>query len=161
MSKVCAKHVEQPAFIYGECVGCELETLRAEAKALREEVERSNRITIAMALDISAVGEALGIPGEQQEGGTGEFIELIRELQDEVSALRARVVVVPDSILPHRERSSVDPGFNEALRQVARLNGKTVSEGLLRRIAAGDRGLWAAIGELRAVLGEGKEDGDA
>ncbi|WP_425327639.1 LysM peptidoglycan-binding domain-containing protein [Pseudomonas nitroreducens] len=38
MSKVCAKHVEQPAFIYGACVGCELEALRAEAQALREEV---------------------------------------------------------------------------------------------------------------------------
>ncbi|OFC12662.1 hypothetical protein AN467_31200 [Pseudomonas aeruginosa] len=45
--------------------------LAAEAQALREEVERCNRITVAMALDISAVGEALGIPGEEQEGGTG------------------------------------------------------------------------------------------
>ncbi|MCZ7806595.1 hypothetical protein O8J54_32195, partial [Pseudomonas aeruginosa] len=70
--------------------------LEAEAQALREEVERGNRITVAMALDISAVGEALGIPGEEQEGGTGEFIDLIRELQKEVAALRARVVVVPE-----------------------------------------------------------------
>lgn len=57
-------------------------------------------------------------------------------LREEVAALRARVVVMPDSILPHRERSIVDPGFNEALRQVARLNGKAVSEGLLRGLAA-------------------------
>jgi len=65
--------------------------LEAEAQALREEVERGNRITIAMALDIAAVGEALGIQGEEQEGGTGEFIDLIRELQEQVAALRARV----------------------------------------------------------------------
>ncbi|HFD4147457.1 TPA: hypothetical protein ACF3X4_005789 [Pseudomonas aeruginosa] len=38
MSEVCAKHVKTPAFIYGACIGCELEGLRAEAQALREEV---------------------------------------------------------------------------------------------------------------------------
>ncbi|MBG4858151.1 hypothetical protein ACJKIJ_20960 [Pseudomonas aeruginosa] len=54
--------------------------LAAEAQALREEVARGNRITLAMALDIAAVGVALGIPGEQQEGGTGEFIDAIRSL---------------------------------------------------------------------------------
>lgn len=58
-----------------------IETLEAEAQALREEVERGNRITCAMALDIAAVGEALGIPGEQQEGGTGEFIDIIDEMK--------------------------------------------------------------------------------
>ncbi|MGG6969828.1 UNVERIFIED_CONTAM: hypothetical protein P3C79_02790, partial [Pseudomonas aeruginosa] len=96
MSEVCAKHVKTPAFIYGACIGCELEGLRAEAQALREEVARGNRITLAMALDIAAVGVALGIPGEQQEGGTGEFIEAIQNLQKELEALRARVVVVPE-----------------------------------------------------------------
>ncbi|HFE9043781.1 TPA: hypothetical protein ACGATJ_006561, partial [Pseudomonas aeruginosa] len=85
------------AFRDGEFVGKGLyDALADEAQALREEVERGNRITVAMALDISAVGEALGIPGEEQEGGTGEFIDLIRELQKEVAALRARVVVVPE-----------------------------------------------------------------
>ncbi|MFK1110999.1 hypothetical protein ACIUXQ_32895 [Pseudomonas aeruginosa] len=38
MSEVCAKHVKTPAFIYGACIGCELEGLRSEAQALREEV---------------------------------------------------------------------------------------------------------------------------
>lgn len=38
MSEVCAKHVKTPAFIYGACIGCELEGLRDEAQALREEV---------------------------------------------------------------------------------------------------------------------------
>lgn len=58
-----------------------IERLEAEAQELREEVARGNRITCAMALDIAAVGEVLGIPGEQQEGGTGEFIDIIEEMK--------------------------------------------------------------------------------
>ncbi|MFG8317758.1 hypothetical protein ACEOPL_26550 [Pseudomonas aeruginosa] len=156
-----------------QCGGMEMEIeeLRAEAKALREEVERGNRITVAMALDISAVGEALGIPGEEQEGGTGEFIDLIHELQKEVEALRARVVVVPDAstvyaALDARERLFTSPeNIQVALEAQSRLNGLTVSEGLLRRLARPahrydevftvDR--HEAAEELRALLGEEKE----
>ncbi|HEJ2021036.1 TPA: hypothetical protein SLV80_001203 [Pseudomonas aeruginosa] len=112
--------------------------LAAEAQALREEVARGNRITLAMALDIAAVGVALGIPGEQQEGGTGEFIEAIQNLQKELEALRARVVVVPERKLlnagvPGLNRNS---GWNACLDELARLNGKTVSEGMLRGMTA-------------------------
>lgn len=42
--------------------------------------------------------------------------------------------------------------WNACIDELARLNGKAVSEGLLRRIAAGDKGLRATIGELRALL---------
>ncbi|HDS0929606.1 TPA: hypothetical protein QDZ23_004306 [Pseudomonas putida] len=52
------------------------------AAALREDVERGNRIQLAMALDLSAIAQALGIPPEEQEGGAAESIEIIRELQD-------------------------------------------------------------------------------
>ncbi|MFU3243170.1 hypothetical protein ACM7MS_23500 [Pseudomonas aeruginosa] len=58
--------------------------LAAETQALREEVARGNRIICAMALDLAAVGEALGIPAEQQEGGAGEIIEAIQALQEEL-----------------------------------------------------------------------------
>ncbi|HHK4242838.1 hypothetical protein IPC1031_13790 [Pseudomonas aeruginosa] len=58
--------------------------LEAETQALREEVARGNRIICAMALDLAAVGEALGIPAEQQEGGAGEIIEAIQALQEEL-----------------------------------------------------------------------------
>ncbi|HFH2965890.1 hypothetical protein [Pseudomonas aeruginosa] len=144
--------------------------LAAEAQALREEVERCNRITVAMSLDISAVGEALGIPGEEQEGGTGEFIDLIRELQKEVQSLRARVVVVPErkswqSTIPdlHRNR-----GWNACLDELARLNGKTVSEWLLRQLLDSDgidgifdaQQNYAAHQELRALLNQDKENGN-
>lgn len=92
MSEVCAKHVKTPAFIYGACIGCELEGLRADAQALREEVAK----------------------------------------------LRARVVVAPERKLlnagvPALNRNS---GWNACLDELARINGKTVSEGLLRGMAA-------------------------
>lgn len=134
--------------------------LEAAAQALREEVARGNRITLAMALDIAAVGVALGIPGEQQEGGTGEFIEAIQSLQKELEALRARVVV-PDgyALMPlepspemrlasHRykrkNKVSTGPGFWRAMAEAApRLNGLTVSASALdtlRRFATGEVG---------------------
>ncbi|WP_231280429.1 hypothetical protein [Pseudomonas aeruginosa] len=96
MSEVCAKHVKTPAFIYGACIGCELEGLRAEAQALREEV----------------------------------------------AALRARVMVTPDAstvyaALDARERLFTSPeNIQVALEAQSRINGKTVSEGLLRGMAA-------------------------
>ncbi|MFT2180814.1 hypothetical protein [Pseudomonas aeruginosa] len=149
--------------------------LAAEAQALREEVARGNRITLAMALDIAAVGVALGILGEQQEGGTGEFIEAIQNLQKELESLRARVVVVPERKLlnagvPGLNRNS---GWNACLDELARLNGLTVSEGLLRRVCAeqpatccmDDEMSWrrdrdSALIELRALLNEEKENGN-
>ncbi|WP_258879677.1 hypothetical protein [Pseudomonas aeruginosa] len=135
--------------VKGHVADADYAMLEAEAQALREEVERGNRITVAMALDISAVGEALGIPGEEQEGGTGEFIDLIRELQKEVEALRARVVVVPDAstvyaALDARERLFTSPeNIQVALEAQSRLNGKTVSADALdtlRRFATGEVG---------------------
>ncbi|WCU06512.1 hypothetical protein O0072_11765 [Pseudomonas aeruginosa] len=92
LRKQAAFHRAQAGFSYQR-----IYALEDENKALREEVERGNRITVAMALDISAVGEALGIPGEEQEGGTGEFIDLIRELQKEVAALRAKLAMAEDA----------------------------------------------------------------
>ncbi|MFK1308567.1 hypothetical protein ACIUYH_15620 [Pseudomonas aeruginosa] len=163
---------EQAVMGFEVVLASDYDALAAEAQALREEVERCNRITVAMALDISAVGEALGIPGEEQEGGTGEFIDLIRELQKEVAALRARVVVVPErKPLPGQAKHLNSPAYfamamdkaeswNACLDELARLNGKTVSEGLLRRIVtpaltssdAQDR--IGALEELRALLSE-------
>ncbi|HHH9242598.1 TPA: hypothetical protein ACP31B_001801 [Pseudomonas aeruginosa] len=74
MSEVCAKHVKTPAFIYGACIGCELEGLRAEAQALREEVAKL-RTKLAMAEDAAAKGDA----ARQQCGGMEMEIEELRE----------------------------------------------------------------------------------
>lgn len=109
-------------------------------------------------------------------------------LREEVAALRARFVV-PDGyalvpVEPTREMfiavnkeddkayaGGCDHGaqfdwlWDAALEAAPRINGKAVSEGLLRRIrAAYDNDMGAtlaeAIDELSALLGEGKEVGD-
>ncbi|HCH7700321.1 TPA: hypothetical protein SMO11_005379 [Pseudomonas aeruginosa] len=84
--------------------------------------------------------------------------------EKEVAALRARVVVVPERKLlnagvPGLNRNS---GWNACLDELARLNGKTVSEGLLRRLLDSDgidgifdaQQNYAAHQELRALLSE-------
>ncbi|HCL3179622.1 TPA: hypothetical protein N2A19_000669 [Pseudomonas aeruginosa] len=82
---------------------------------------------LAMAEDAAAKGDA----ARQQCGG----MEMeIQELRAELAALRARVVVAPQRKLlnagvPGLNRNS---GWNACLDELARLNGKTVSEGLLR-----------------------------
>ncbi len=89
-------------------------------------------------------------------------------LREEVAALRARVVVTPDAstvyaVLDARERLFTSPeNIQVALEAQSRLNGKTVSEGLLRRLLDSDgidgifdaQQNYAAHQELRALLGE-------
>ncbi|MGU2452385.1 hypothetical protein ACSESA_31290 [Pseudomonas aeruginosa] len=86
---------------------------------------------LAMAEDAAAKGDA----ARQQCGGMEMEIE---ELRAELATLRARVVVVPERKLlnagvPGLNRNS---GWNACLDELARLNGKTVSEGLLRGMGA-------------------------
>ncbi|EOW5844748.1 hypothetical protein P9775_003700 [Pseudomonas aeruginosa] len=108
----------------------------------------------------------------------------------ELSELRARVVVLPsvDNVMnivmryQWNEKTNVTGTTNWAanlgmrvVEVVKRLNGKTVSEGLLRRISdlfpadMGDDGSGRAgwfphvretVAELRALLNQGKENGD-
>ena len=77
-------------------------------------------------------------------------------------ALRARVVVVPERAHESRGDDGAE-GWNACLDELSRLNGKAVSEGLLRRIAAprpssiGEEPAWRldqgkAIEELSALL---------
>ncbi len=112
---------------------------------------------LAMAEDAAAKGDA----ARQQCGG----MEMeIQELRAELAALRARVVVVParkllNAGVPGLNRNS---GWNACLDELARLNGLTVSEGLLRRLARpADRydevftlDRHEAAEELRALLSE-------
>ncbi|GLF74767.1 hypothetical protein [Pseudomonas aeruginosa] len=92
-----------------------------------------------------------------------------KALREEVAALRARVVVVParkllNAGVPGLNRNS---GWNACLDELARLNGKTVSEGLLRLAlefimatnCQGSTPLWL-IEELRALLNQDKENGN-
>ncbi|WP_353804717.1 hypothetical protein [Pseudomonas aeruginosa] len=112
-----------------------------------------------------------------EESQFGEFVlsqdyddlaEEAQALREEVAALRARVVVTPDAstvyaALDARERLFTSPeNIQVALEAQSRLNGKTVSEGLLRRLLDSDgidgmfdaQQNYAAHQELRALLSE-------
>ncbi|HHK5212549.1 TPA: hypothetical protein ACQT2A_002423 [Pseudomonas aeruginosa] len=113
-----------------------------------------------------------GLPEFHDSGeyvATSDYDALAAEaqaLREEVAALRARVAVVPDAstvyaALDARERLFTSPeNIQVALEAQSRLNGLTVSEGLLRRIVtpaltssdAQDR--IGALEELRALLSE-------
>ncbi|MCD2844057.1 hypothetical protein [Pseudomonas aeruginosa] len=99
-------------------------------------------------------------------------------LREEVAALRARVVVVPErelftqylpGAIPQNadEVSAWKEGWNDCLDELARINGKTVSEGLLRLtlefiMATNYKGSipLGLIEELRALLNQDKENGN-
>ncbi len=96
-------------------------------------------------------------------------------LREEVAALRARVAVVPDAANDRRKSAHYCRGWNACLDELERLNGKTVSEWLLRRISdlfpadMGDDGSGRAgwfphvretVAELRALLNQDKENGN-
>lgn len=100
---------------------------QSEVEQLSQEVS-ALRTKLAMAEDAAAKGDA----ARHQCGGMEMEIE---ELRAELATLRARVVVVPERKLlnagvPGLNRNS---GWNDCLDELARLNGKTVSEGLLRK----------------------------
>lgn len=84
---------------------------------------------LTMAEDAAAKGDA----ARQQCGGMEMEIE---ELRAELAELRARVVVVPDAANDRRKSAHYCRGWNACLDELARLNGKTVSEGLLRGMGA-------------------------
>lgn len=184
---------EQAVMGYEVVLASDYDALAAEAQALREEVakltqynksvddentrlladcERTDkevaalRTKLAMAEDAAAKGDA----ARQQCGG----MEMeIKELRAELAALRARVVVLPDAStvyaeLDARERLFTSPeNIQVALEAQSRITGKTVSEGLLRRVTADpdyeevftlDRG--EALTELLDLLNQDKENGN-
>ncbi|HBO3004381.1 TPA: hypothetical protein L4R59_001035 [Pseudomonas aeruginosa] len=117
---------------------------------------------LTMAEDAAAKGDAV----RQQCGGMEMEIE---ELRAELAELRARVVVVPDAstvyaALDARERLFTSPeNIQVALEAQSRLNGLTVSEGLLRRLCEpllSHADYVVARNELRALLNENKENGN-
>ncbi|WP_319126746.1 hypothetical protein [Pseudomonas aeruginosa] len=85
-------------------------------------------------------------------------------LREEVAALRARVVVVPEPLNEGDARRecgeygvAMQRGYNACLRELARINGLTVSEGLLRRLCEpllSHADYVVARNELRALLNE-------
>ncbi len=112
---------------------------------------------LAMAEDAAAKGDA----ARQQCGGMEMEIEELRAeaqaLMEEVAALRARVAVVPDAANDRRKSAHYCRGWNACLDELARLNGMTVSEGLLRRLCEplfSHADYVVARNKLRALLSE-------
>ncbi|HHM9406011.1 TPA: hypothetical protein ACRNDO_002612 [Pseudomonas aeruginosa] len=110
-----------------------------------------------------------GLPEFHDSGeyvATSDYDALAAEaqaLREEVAALRARVAVVPDAstvyaALDARERLFTSPeNIQVALEAQSRLNGLTVSEGLLRRLCEpmlSHADYVVARNELRALLSE-------
>ncbi|MGC6913062.1 hypothetical protein ACP0I9_12045 [Pseudomonas aeruginosa] len=83
---------------------------------------------LAMAEDAAAKGDA----ARQQCGGMEMEIE---ELRAELAELRARVVVVPDAANDRRKSAHYCRGWSACLDELARINGMTVSEGLVQGMA--------------------------
>lgn len=153
----CA-HIENPGGAWVKA--SDYDALAAEAQALREEVAQQKFLT-------KVENDALKMMTDK----ANELKSEVEQLEEELESLRARAVVVPERKLlnagvPGLNRNS---GWNACLDELARLNGKTVSEGLLRRISdlfpadMGDDGSgragWfphvrATVAELRALLSE-------
>ncbi|MNZ98576.1 hypothetical protein D3C78_1178650 [compost metagenome] len=118
--------------------------LVAENKALKEE--------------LAILRERLEIDPSHPYDGIDCRDKTIEGLQEQVDALRARVVVVPNRRPDDYPSPRTRDAWNDCLDETARLNGKTVSEGLLRRVVtpaltgsdAQDR--IDALEELRALL---------
>lgn len=114
--------------------------LEAEAQALREEVAEyealCNRQAELLSQSIVAIR---GPEPELTRWGYADLPLRVKTIVEEVAALRARVAVVPDAstvyaALDARERLFTSPeNIQVALEAQSRINGKTVSEGLLRK----------------------------
>lgn len=147
---------------FGEFVlSQDYDALEAEAQALREEVAQQKFLT-------KVENDALKMMTDK----ANELKSEVEQLEEELESLRARVVVLPDAstvyaVLDARERLFTSPeNIQVALEAQSRLNGKTVSEGLLRRIAAPVNNqdeldaVHEARIELRALLNQDKENGN-
>lgn len=153
--------------------------LEAEAQALREQntkfqhmladvvakhfAENIKRSTAQKSMDVY-LSEGIRLLEEEVADARrdAERHELrANQYSEELAVLCARVVVVP-------ERKDMAHGFdgkrtyamawNACLDELARLNGKAVSEGLLRSLLSQDLNkVMAAQSVLSELLGEGKE----
>ncbi len=137
--------------------------LEAAAQALREEVAalRITRDDFKLERDLARKNFC------DEQAANYQLQAHLKACLDELSALRARVVVLPDAstvyaALDARERLFTSPeNIRVALEAQSRLNGKTVSEGLLRSACFGDEQEAAkALNVLRVLLNQDKENGN-
>lgn len=152
--------------------------LEAEAQAFREEVAAYEDAMRSLACQLGAGGfNAESLTAAQLvakvQWGINNLTETQGRLLDEVSAerdaLRARVVVTPHRQCRHEAfecggiaLEHFSTGRNYCLDELARLNGKAVSEGLLRGLRPFTLEHEGLRGHLdRVFFGKGKEAGEA
>ncbi|MCF1245197.1 hypothetical protein ACT517_17295 [Pseudomonas aeruginosa] len=160
---------EQAVMGYEVVLASDYDTLAAEAQALREEVA-----ALRMARDDFKLERDLARQNFCDEQAANYQLQAhFKSCLGELSELRARVAVVPErelftqylpGAIPRNadEVSAWKEGWNACLDELARLNGKTVSEGLLRQLLDSDgidgifdaQQNYAAHQELRALLSE-------
>ncbi|KSQ07349.1 hypothetical protein [Pseudomonas aeruginosa] len=139
----------------------EIQELRENVAELKKELRSRWTYASTQATNCAGCGEHKHTPLRVDWMGGYVCLTCIDE---KLEALRARVVVVPERKLlnagvPGLNRNS---GWNACLDELARLNGKTVSEWLLRQLLDSDgidgifdaQQNYAAHQELRALLGE-------
>ncbi|EMR0622654.1 hypothetical protein R0C86_001183 [Pseudomonas aeruginosa] len=115
--------------VKGHVADADYAKLEAEAQALREEVDQQKFL-------IKVENDALKI----MTAKANELKSEVEQLEEELEALRARVVVVPERRpAPKGTWSDMGDAYNEGvnntLDELARLNGLTVSEGLVQGMA--------------------------
>lgn len=124
--------------------------------------ELMDQAVIGMPYDMAMEGE---VARRQFYCRAQSVLAEAQALREEVAALRARVVVPERRDPPFGGLGSHARDWNACLDELARLNGKTVSEELLRRIDESMRDYLGEDDPLRlefsALLDEGKEDADA
>ncbi|MBG5299416.1 hypothetical protein I5E19_02615 [Pseudomonas aeruginosa] len=116
------EHIENPEGAWVKAY--DYDALVAEAQALREEVAQQKFLT-------KVENDALKMMTDK----ANELKSEVEQLEEELESLRARVVVVPERDA-RRMDTEYPEGWNDCLDELARLNGKTVSEGLLRGMGA-------------------------
>ncbi|HCF0586730.1 hypothetical protein [Pseudomonas aeruginosa] len=134
--------------VKGHVADADYAKLEAEAQALREEVA-----ALRMARDDFKLERDLARQNFCDEQAANYQLQAhLKSCLDELAELRARVVVVSER---DTGGSYYEEGWNACLDELARLNGLTVSEGLLRRLCEpllSHADYLVARNELRALL---------
>ncbi|MFO6103430.1 hypothetical protein [Pseudomonas aeruginosa] len=138
---------EQAVMGYEAVIASDYDALAAEAKALREEVVRLLEDRARFPDKPDDIGRMIGAHIENLKHVAEESrrmcLKAMRErdvVEQDLEALRAMAVVVPDAANDRRKSAHYCRGWNACLDELARINGLTVSESALdtlRRFATG------------------------
>ncbi|WBH95655.1 hypothetical protein PALA16_03525 [Pseudomonas aeruginosa] len=168
-------HGEQAVMGHEVVLASDYDALAAEAQALREQNTKFQHMLADITVKHFSDNIKRSTAQKSMDVYLSDGIRLLEEERDRIernrdmwkgqcerqaeqlAALRARVVVVPER---DTGGSYYEEGWNACLDELARINGLTVSEGLLRRIVtpaltssdAQDR--IGALEELSALLSE-------